>query len=105
MTTELVQFDLANGAAVVAELDVPPGTSRVSRDGMLAKATGTLEDALTKVRDAAAAALSQFQDMTRQPDDVEIKFGVKLDAQAGAVIAKTGVQGHFEIKVTWKRAP
>ena len=105
MTTELVQFDLANGATMVAELDVAPGVSRVSRDGMLAKATGTLEDALTRVRDAAATALSQFQDMAHQPDDVEIKFGVKLDAQAGAVIAKTGVQGHFEIKLTWKREP
>lgn len=105
MTTELVQFDLANGATVIAELDVAPGVSRVSRDDMLTKATGTLEDALTRVRDAAATALSQFQDMARKPDNVEIKFGVKLDAQAGAVIAKTGVQGHFEIKLTWKREP
>jgi hypothetical protein len=105
MTTELVQFDLANGTTVVAELDVAPGVSRVSRDGVLAKATGTLEDAMSRVRDAAAAALAQFQDMVRQPDNVEIKFGVKLDAQAGAVIAKTGVQGHFEIKVAWKREP
>jgi hypothetical protein len=33
-----------------------------------------------------------------------IKFGVKLDAEVGAVIAKTGVEGHFEVKLTW-RAP
>lgn len=104
MTTELVRFDLPNGESVVAELEVAPGVSRVSRDGLLAKATGTLEDALTQVREAAGVALAQFQDMTRQPDGVEIKFGVKLDAQAGAVIAKTGVQGHFEVKLTWKRA-
>jgi hypothetical protein len=105
MMTELVQFTLANGATVVAEVDTTPGVSRASRDGMLAKATGTLEDALTRVRDAAAAALLQFQDMARQPDGIEITFGVKLDAQAGAVIAKTGVEGHFEVKVTWKREP
>jgi hypothetical protein len=42
--------------------------------------------------------------MTRQPDEVEIKFGVKLDAEVGALIARTGVQGQFEVKLTW-RAP
>jgi hypothetical protein len=43
--------------------------------------------------------------MARQPDSVEMTFGVKLDAQAGAVIAKTGVQGHFEVKLTWSQQP
>ena len=105
MTTELVEFELPGGGTVVAEVDVAPGVSRVSRDGVLAKATGTFEDALTRVRDAAATALAQFQDMARQPDSVEMTFGVKLDAQAGAVIAKTGVQGHFEVKLTWSQQP
>jgi hypothetical protein len=41
--------------------------------------------------------------MAQRPDEVEIKFGVKVDAQAGAVIAKTGLQGQFEIKLKWVR--
>ncbi len=40
--------------------------------------------------------------MTRRPDELEITFGVKLDAQMGAVIARTGVEGQLEVKLTWK---
>lgn len=103
--TELVRFELADGGSVVAELDESPGVSRAGRQGVLETARGTLEGALTEVRDAAAAALAQFQDMARKPDEVEIKFGVRLDARAGAVIARTGMQGHFEVKVRWNREP
>ena len=44
---------------------------------------------------------AQFRDLG--PDEVELKFGVKLDAQAGAVIARTGLQGQFEVKLKWVR--
>lgn len=101
--TELVRFELANGGSVLVELDAPPGASRVARQNMLEKAKSTLENALHDVRDAANAALGQFQEMTRKPDEVEIKFGVKLDAQAGAIIARTGVEGHLEVKLKWKQ--
>jgi hypothetical protein len=101
--TELVRFELAEGGSVVAELDGAPGVSRAGRQGVLETARSTLEGALTEVRDAAAATLAQFQDMARKPDEVEIKFGVKLDAQAGAIIARTGMQGHFEVTVKWKQ--
>lgn len=36
---------------------------------------------------------------------MELEFGVKLSAQAGAVIAKTGVDGHLKIKMIWERDP
>ena len=42
--------------------------------------------------------------MTRAPDEVELKFGIKLDAEAGAIIARTGIQGQFEVKLKWCRA-
>ncbi|HYS36105.1 MAG TPA: CU044_2847 family protein, partial [Pseudonocardiaceae bacterium] len=57
----------------------------------------TFDESIAHVRDAAAAALHQFQSMTRRPDELEIKFGVKLDAEVGALIARTGVQGQFEV--------
>jgi hypothetical protein len=52
----------------------------------------------------ANVAFGQLRSMSRQPDEIEIKFGVKLDAQAGAVIARTGIQGHLEVKLKWQRA-
>ena len=36
-------------------------------------------------------------------DTVEVEFGLSLDAEAGAFIAKTGISGHFTIKLTWTK--
>lgn len=103
---ELARFELAEGGDVVIEVDTAPATSRVSRrDDLVLEAKHSFERALGAVRDAASAALGQFQAMTRKPDEIEIKFGVKLSAEAGAVIAKTGVDGQLEVKLTWKRPP
>jgi hypothetical protein len=99
---EFVRFPLADGGSVVVEVEGEPGLEQASvPSGVLRKATTTFEHALSEVRAAASAALTQFRDLG--PDEVELKFGVKLDAQAGAVIARTGLQGQFEVKLKWLR--
>ncbi|ROP36601.1 CU044_2847 family protein [Saccharothrix texasensis] len=110
MTTEhphskLLRFALADGGTVLVEVDERPGVSPAGRSSarVLQEARATFEQAVAGVRDAAAAALAQFASMTRAPDEVELKFGLKLDAEAGAVIARTGVQGQFEVKLRWRR--
>ncbi|QWF76638.1 CU044_2847 family protein [Amycolatopsis sp. CA-230715] len=100
----LARFPLDGGGSVVVEVEAPVGTSRVSRrEDLVEEARILFEKAFSAVRDAAASALGQFQSMARTPDEVEIKFGVKLSAEAGAVIAKTGLEGQFEIKLKWKK--
>lgn len=101
--TELARFGLDGGSSVIVDVDEEPGVTRVSRQGRIRDARATFETALTEVRDAASAALTQFRSMARQPDEVEIAFGVRLDAEVGAVIAKTSMQGNFEVKLTWRR--
>jgi hypothetical protein len=103
--TELVRFPLADGGSVLVEIDEQPGVSPAGRaTGVLREARATFEKAIAEVRDAAGAALAQFTAMTRAPDEVELKFGLKLDAEAGAIIARTGIQGQFEVKLKWRRA-
>ncbi|AXB43196.1 CU044_2847 family protein [Amycolatopsis albispora] len=102
--TEFVRFPLDGGGSVLVEVEVPHAVERASRSkNMLREAGVSFERALEEVRGAAAAALEKFRAMG--PDEVELKFGVKLDAQAGAVIAKTGLQGQFEVKLKWLRDP
>lgn len=101
---ELARFALNDSRSVTVEVDEEPGITRATRPGHVVRtATASFNKALVEVRDAAAAALGQFQGMAQRPDEVEIKFGVKLDAQAGAVIAKTGLQGQFEVRLRWQR--
>ena len=103
--TELRRFPLDTGGSVVVEVDGKPGVAPAANAGKTVReAQVTFDRALTEVRDAASAALAQFQSMPHRPDEIEIKFGVQLTAEANAVIARTGVQGQFEVTVRWQRS-
>lgn len=99
---ELARFNLESGGSVHVDVEEIPRVAPVSRRGRILDAKETFETALSEVRDAAVAALAEFRAMARQPDEVEITFGVRLDAEVGAVIAKTGLGGNFEVKLTWR---
>jgi hypothetical protein len=103
--TELVQFDLEGGASLLVEVDEDePGIERASRlDDLAIKASQSLEAALEGVRSAANMTLSKLRDVAATPDEVEVQFGVRLNAQAGAVIAKTEAEGHLQVRIAWKR--
>lgn len=101
---KLVQVDTDHGP-VLFEVDEIPAerTERISRKGknVVAELDERLDAALASVRPAATAILDSLSDLG--PQTVAVEFGLKLDAQAGAVIAKTGVSGHFTVKLTWNR--
>ncbi|WP_433467392.1 CU044_2847 family protein [Spirillospora sp. CA-128828] len=99
---ELVRWQTENGTIVVESDDQEPGFQSVSRAGdLIYDAAGRFEDAFQNVRDAAEAALASLRGGALNPDTVELEFGVKLNAAAGAVIAKTSVEGHLKVKMTW----
>jgi Trypsin-co-occurring domain 1 len=108
---EMIEFELAGGRAVAVEVPAgtasfpsPAGVERVGRAGAAMQSVKrSFDDALGDVREAASAALAQFRAMPSRPDEVEISFGVKFDARAGAVIAETKVAAHFEVTVRWAR--
>lgn len=98
----LVEFKTGDGTLVVVEGAEDEGGSRlVARDDGTVRATRTFEGALEGVRAAAQSALGVFRDGTLRPDSVEIEFGVKLTAEAGALIAKSAVEGHLQVRLSW----
>ncbi|MFC4529451.1 CU044_2847 family protein [Sphaerisporangium dianthi] len=101
--SELMRVPLAGGGQVVVEVsENEPGVRRASRTGdTIDAAVDSLQHALQPIREAAEAALETFR--KSGPDEVEIELGVKLNAEAGAVIAKSSVEGHLNVKLTWRR--
>jgi hypothetical protein len=98
----LVEFKTDDGAVVVVEaVDDGSGSRLVTRGDGTVQATRTFEGALEGVRAAAGSALRVFRDGSLSPDSVEIEFGVKLTAEAGALIAKSAVEGHLVVKLSW----
>ena len=39
--------------------------------------------------------------ITERPSTIEVSFGLKLDAEAGAVVAKAGAEASINVTMTW----
>jgi Trypsin-co-occurring domain 1 len=104
---ELVRWEITDGAVVVEVDSQEPGFQSIARKPgqVIYDAGSRFEDALENVRNAAVSALAKFRDEVLDPDQVEIEFGVRFNAEAGAVIAKTSAEGHLVVKLAWSRSP
>jgi hypothetical protein len=102
---QLLEFELGDGGVVFVEVaDDEPGIERAAQvNDMVVKARVTLESALDHVRAVANATLAKLQDVAVQPQQIEVQFGIRLNAEVGAVIARTQAEGHLQIKLTWTR--
>ena len=78
------------GTATLAELE--------------AKSKEALDKAMTVIEGMAQRA-SQFKDkIPHDFNQAEIEFGVKLDYEVGALLAKAGAEGSITVTLTWERA-
>jgi Trypsin-co-occurring domain 1 len=106
---KIVEFHLEDGTPFLIEIDGKAGGSqeRVTRGGVdtnVGKAAQSFEQALDRVVPVAAAAFSRLkQGLTTPASEVEIKFGLKMTAEAGVVIASVGGEVNFEVTLTWKQ--
>ena len=99
--SELLRFESGDGHVVVEIAPDELGVHRAATSGGIVDVKRRFEEALVSVRDAAAAALDVFRDIPERPDGVEIEFGVRLNSEVGAVIAKSVVEGHLVVKLRW----
>lgn len=64
----------------------------------------SLSSAMDNVRASATVVLSKMKEIkiSEQPSKIELEFGIKLDATAGAVIAQAGTEVNYTVKLTWE---
>lgn len=102
---EVLRWESDGGPVCVeVEENVESGYQSVRRrEAKTIDVPGRFEEALAGAKRAAVSAMRSFQDKALDPHDIEIEFGVKLNAEAGALIAKTAAEGHLIIKLKWSR--
>ena len=103
--SHIVEFRLEGGGSIPVEVDeqVSGGVVRSARPGQVVGQAGeSLEEALDKAMPAAEALIAKLRNVGSRPDEIEVVFGLKLSGELGAVLAKTGVEGNFSVKLTWK---
>lgn len=101
--SRVLRFSLPDGDDVTVEVDDEAvGVARAGRAGeAVERATMTYDQAMAAVRRAAEATVRQFRQLSSRPDTVELEFGVKLTAEAGAIIARTEAEAHLTVRLTW----
>jgi hypothetical protein len=102
--TDLTSFDLADGLQVTVEAPGQPGVTPAGLRPRVAHAEQTLEHALRPVTAAAAEVLQKFRNLPGRPDEIEIHFGIRLDATFGAIIASTTVGTNLDVTLRWSHA-
>ena len=113
MDKELAQFKLEDGTAFLVEVDESrttrsgSGFQRVSvpRTGQLVlEANQTLESALEQVKPVIGTVATRLRSgLTTPADEVEVTFGLKLNAAAGVVFSSVGGEVTFEVKLKWAK--
>jgi hypothetical protein len=93
--------------AVPAERPSPYGPTRGAGDKAVKSAEGVFQDGLDLARQSASkvAATIKSIDDTMRPDEFEVTLAIKLDIEAGAVIAKTSAGAQLDVRMLWKREP
>ncbi|MEV6838148.1 CU044_2847 family protein [Streptomyces sp. NPDC051133] len=103
--TRLLRFPSRDGDGflVVEVAEDEPGVVEVSRLGnAVADATASFEEGVDRIRNAAASALRRLRDMPSPPGEVSLEFGMRLNAELGAVIAKSEGEAHLKVTMTWR---
>jgi hypothetical protein len=101
---QLAAFGLPEGGPLLVEIDDDdPGYDRAARSaGELVADTGKqFGTALEVIRPAADALIDKMGRLATRPETIEVQLGIRLNAQAGAVIASTQAEGHLQVKLTW----
>ncbi|HNB53379.1 MAG TPA: CU044_2847 family protein [Anaerolineales bacterium] len=87
------------------------GLVPVSRGGgKLGEVTGELveksKEAIDKAMDTiqamAAKTIAAAKGISEPPDAIEVEFGIKLDAAAGALVAQAGTEASINVKMVWR---
>lgn len=101
----VVKFPLEDGDFILVEVDVPEEAGMVpaARGEVVQRAQQTFEAALEKVRPAAQAIIRKLRALHDPPDEIEVEFGLKMSAEAGAIVAAGGVEANYKVTLTWKR--
>lgn len=100
----LARIPLDDGGCILIEapaaLAGPVKAGRVS--DAIHDLSGSLQDALAPVTEAARATLNQLREAG--PDEITVEFGIDLAVEAGAVITKSCAQCHLKVTMMWKRS-
>lgn len=109
MTTEYIETQTKDGSTI--RIEVEPGVKTSTGFGASAdsvSATGeaaatAFQGTLDTVHACANDMIDTLQSLDTPPSNASVEFALKVDAEAGAMIAKSGSDIHFKVSLSWKQ--
>jgi hypothetical protein len=92
----LARYVVDDQTVVRFEFDPPPGFHPVGTEEI----AGRVREAVAPAVEAARVVLEKVRQA--RPDEVKLKFGIKVSGSANWLIAKAATEGNFEIEMIWK---
>jgi hypothetical protein len=93
--TQVVTYQVDESTVVSFEVEPGPGFHPAGA-GEIA---GQVRNAISPAVDAAKVVLEKVKET--KPDEVEVRFGVKVSGGASWLIARATAEGSFEITLRW----
>jgi hypothetical protein len=97
MSSQIVTYRVDDATTVRLEIEPAEGFQPAGPGEVL----GRVQEAVTPAVDAAKAVLEKVKEA--QPDEIEVKFGVKASGEAKWLVAKAAGEANFEVTLTWCR--
>ncbi len=111
MTKQLVEFTLDDGASIVFETDQAElnssmgGRELINRKAKtvdkIEKASQSLSQVAAKIRPAAETVLQALKELNT-PKEIQMEFGVKLNASTGVILASANSEVNFKVTLKWE---
>ena len=106
---DYIETKTKDGATIKIEVEavskVAAGFSRaaspanVSHDGV----KDAYDQVLNTVQVCANGVIQTIQDLKTLPSAASVDFAIKIDADAGAMVAKSLGDAHFKVSLSWKQ--
>ena len=106
---EYIETQTQNGVAIKIEVEPiskvaagftrPASPANVSHEGV----KDAYDQTLKTVRACANGIIETLQGLDTLPSAAAIDFAIKIDAEAGAMLAKSLGDAHFKVSLSWKQ--
>ena len=97
--TAVVSYEVDDENVVRFEIEPTDGWHDVGADRVL----GQIKEAVAPAVEGARAVLEKAREAT--PDEIVVKFGIKVSGTMTWLVAKAATEGNFEVTLTWKPKP
>jgi hypothetical protein len=95
----VVSYEVDDDTVVRFEIEPTDDWHDVGADQVL----GQIRDAVGPAVEGARAVLEKAREAT--PDEIVVKFGIKVSGTMNWLVAKAATEGNFEVTLTWKPSP